>query len=131
MKLSTRSRYGARLMLDLARNRASGPVHLKDVADREGVSVKYLEQLIIPLKKQGLIKSVQGPKGGYMLARRPEEISFGEVIKTLENSTVLVECVQQPESCSRAETCPTRDLWQRASRAMFEELEAISLADKL
>lgn len=131
MKLSTRSRYGARLMIDVARNYTQGPVHLKDVAEREGVSVKYLEQLIIPLKKTGYITSVQGPKGGYMLAKPPEEITFGEIIKILERSTILVECVEHPNTCERSEHCPTRDIWRRATRAMYDELEAITLADKL
>lgn len=131
MKLSTRSRYGARLMLDLARNYDCGPIHLKDVASREAVSVKYLEQLIIPLKKHGLVTSIQGPKGGYKLARPPQDITFGQIIKVLENSSTLVECIEDPEACERSQSCPTRNLWQRASQAMFRELEACSLADKL
>ena len=117
MKLTTRSRYGARLMLDLARHFDQGPVHLKDVANREGISVKYLEQLIIPLKKNGLVTSVQGPKGGHILARPPESISFAEIIKSLETSASLVECVDSPQSCSRSEECPTRDIWQQIGRA--------------
>ncbi|MCF8110809.1 MAG: Rrf2 family transcriptional regulator [Desulfobacteraceae bacterium] len=131
MKLSTRSRYGARLMIDVARNYTHGPVHLRDVAEREGMSVKYLEQLIIPLKKNGYIKSIQGPKGGYMLARPPEEITFGEIIRTLEKSTILVECVEQPDTCERSKHCPTRNIWKQVARAIYDELETITLADKI
>lgn len=131
MKLTTRSRYGARLMLDLARHFDQGPVHLKDVASREGISVKYLEQLIIPLKKQGLVQSIQGPKGGHILARPPESISFAEIIKSLETSAFLVECVDHPQSCPRSNVCPTRDIWRQVRQAMYRELENISLADKL
>ena len=131
MKLTTRSRYGARLMLDLARHFGQGPVHLKDVANREGISVKYLEQLIIPLKKNGLVTSVQGPKGGHILARPPESISFAEIIKSLETSASLVECVDSPQSCSRSEECPTRDIWQQVKQAMYRELENLTLADKM
>ena len=131
MKLTTRSRYGARLMLDLARHFDQGPVHLKDVANREGISVKYLEQLIIPLKKNGLVTSVQGPKGGHILARPPESISFAEIIKSLETSASLVECVDSPQSCSRSEECPTRDIWQQVKQAMYRELENLTLADKM
>lgn len=130
MKLSTRSRYGARLMLELARNFNIGPVHLKDVAEREDVSIKYLEQLIIPLKKKGLVTSIQGPRGGYLLARPPLEITFGDIVRALESTPHLVKCVEEPEVCSRSETCPTRDIWERASRAMLEELEAVTLADR-
>ena len=131
MKLTTRSRYGARLMLDLARHFGQGPVHLKDVANREGISVKYLEQLIIPLKKNGLVTSVQGPKGGHILARPPESISFAEIIKSVETSASLVECVDSPQSCSRSEECPTRDIWQQVKQAMYRELENLTLADKM
>jgi Rrf2 family protein len=131
MKLTTRSRYGARLMLDLARHFEQGPVHLKDVANREGISVKYLEQLIIPLKKNGLVTSVQGPKGGHILAKPPESISFADIIKSLETSASLVECVESPQSCSRSEECPTRDIWQQVKQAMYRELENLTLADKM
>ena len=131
MKLTTRSRYGARLMLDLARNFNQGPIHLRDVASREGISVKYLEQLIIPLKKNGLVTSVQGPKGGHVLAKSPESISFAEIIQSLETSSSLVECVDSPQTCSRADECPTRDIWCQVKQAMYRELENISLADKM
>ena len=131
MKLTTRSRYGARLMLDLARHFDQGPVHLKDVASREGISVKYLEQLIIPLKKQGLVQSIQGPKGGHILARPPESISFAEIIKSLETSAFLMECVERPQSWARYSVCPTRDIWRQIKQAMYRELENIFLGNKL
>lgn len=131
MKLTTRSRYGARLMLDLARHFDHGPVHLKDIANREEISVKYLEQLIIPLKKNGLVTSVQGPKGGHILARPPKSISFAEIIKSLETSASLVECVDSPQTCPRSEECPTRDIWQQVKQAMYRELENLTLADKI
>jgi Rrf2 family protein len=131
MKLTTRSRYGARLMLDLARHCDQGPVHLKDVANRENISVKYLEQLVIALKRHGLIVSVQGPKGGHTLARPPEKIIFADIVRALESSTSLVECVDHPEACDRSKNCPTRDIWQRVRQAMYTELESFSLADKM
>ena len=118
-------------MLDLARHFGQGPVHLKDVANREGISVKYLEQLIIPLKKNGLVTSVQGPKGGHILARPPESISFAEIIKSVETSASLVECVDSPQSCSLSEECPTRDIWQQVKQAMYRELKNLTLADKM
>jgi len=118
-------------MLDLARHFDQGPVHLKDVASREGISVKYLEQLIIPLKKQGLVQSIQGPKGGHILARPPESISFAEIIKSLETSAFLMECVERPQSWARYSVCPTRDIWRQIKQAMYRELENIFLGNKL
>ena len=84
MKLSTRSRYGTRMVLDLAKRFNEGPVRIRDISEREGISVKYLEQLVIPLKQANFIKSIRGPKGGHMLARSPEEITVGDVVKALE-----------------------------------------------
>ncbi len=129
MKLSTRSRYGTRLMLDMAQHYHNGPIHLSDVAKRQDISVKYLEQIIIPLKKGGYIKSLRGPKGGHILARPPEEITVKEIVALLEEGTSLVECCDNSTVCQRSDICPTRLLWKEASEAMFERLQAISLAD--
>jgi Rrf2 family protein len=129
MKLSTRSRYGTRLMLDMAQHYHDGPIHLSDVAKRQAVSVKYLEQIIIPLKKSGYIKSVRGPKGGHNLARPPEDITVKEIVVVLEESTSLLECCDDSTVCQRSNICPTRLLWKEASDALFERLETISLAD--
>jgi len=129
MKLSTRSRYGTRLMLELARHYREGPLQLGDIAKRQDVSVKYLEQIIIPLKKAHYIESVRGRKGGHVLTRPPEEITVGEIVALLEESSGLVECAQDTTVCERADTCPTRLLWKDAYEAMFDRLEAITLAD--
>jgi Rrf2 family iron-sulfur cluster assembly transcriptional regulator len=129
MKLSTRSRYGTRLMLDMAQHYNEGPIQLGDIAKRQNLSVKYLEQIIIPLKKAHYIVSVRGPKGGHILARPPEEVSIGEIVALMEESTSLVECVEKPAVCERAPRCPTRLLWKEASEAMFEKLQAVTLAD--
>jgi len=127
MKLSTRSRYGTRLMVDLAQHYDEGPVSINDIARRQDISPKYLEQLIIPLKKKKHIKSVRGPKGGHMLARPPEEITVGEIVKTLEGKTGLVHCIENPESCNRVDICPTRDIWKTATEALFNKLDAVTL----
>jgi Rrf2 family transcriptional regulator, iron-sulfur cluster assembly transcription factor len=129
MKLSTRSRYGARLMLDMAQHYNQGPVQLGDIAKRQDVSVKYLEQIIIPLKKAHYIESVRGPKGGHILTKPPEEITLGEIVALLEEGTSLVECSDDSEVCQRADVCPTRLIWKEASEAMFERLHAVTLAD--
>ena len=129
MKLSTRSRYGTRLMLDLAQHYHEGPLQLGDIAKRQEVSVKYLEQIIIPLKKAHYIESVRGSKGGHFLTKPPEEITVGEIVAILEEGTSLVECVADPTVCERADICPTRLLWKEVSEAMFDRLEAVTLAD--
>jgi Rrf2 family transcriptional regulator, iron-sulfur cluster assembly transcription factor len=129
MKLSTRSRYGTRLMLDMAQHYNQGPVQLGDIAKRQDVSVKYLEQIIIPLKKAHYIESVRGPKGGHILTRPPEEITLGEIVALLEDGTNLVECSNDAGVCQRADSCPTRLVWKEAAEAMFARLHAITLAD--
>lgn len=131
MKLSTRSRYGTRLMLDMAENYHNGPIHLMKIANRQGISVKYLEQIIIPLKKAQYVKSVRGPKGGHILAKPPEEITVGEIVALLEEGVSLVECSRNESVCERSPFCPTRDIWREAAEAMFAKLESITLADLL
>jgi Rrf2 family protein len=129
MKLSTRSRYGARLMLDMAQHYNQGPIQLGDIAKRQDVSVKYLEQIIIPLKKAHYIESLRGPKGGHTLTKPPQEITLGEIVALLEEGTSLVECANNAGVCSRADLCPTRLIWQEASEAMFDRLKTFTLAD--
>jgi Rrf2 family protein len=129
MKLTTRSRYGTRLLLDMAQHYNQGPIQLGDIARRQGISVKYLEQIIIPLKKASFIQSVRGPKGGHVLARPPAEITVAEIVALLEDGVSLVDCTENAEVCGRADTCPTRLIWKKASQAMFNTLEAFTLAD--
>jgi len=131
MKLSTRSRYGTRMMLDMAEHAHNGPVQMGDIARRQGLSVKYLEQLIIPLKKANYIKSVRGPKGGHMLAKAPEKITLGEIVDVLEGGIDLCDCIENPDSCNKFRHCLTRPIWKRATKAMHDELNAITLADML
>jgi Rrf2 family transcriptional regulator, iron-sulfur cluster assembly transcription factor len=129
MKLSTRSRYGTRLMLDMAENYQGGPTQLGLIAKRQGIPVKYLEQIIIPLKKAGYVSSVRGYKGGYMLARAPEEVTIGEIVMLLERGLELTACSDFPEHCERAETCVMRLLWQQAAEAVYLKLNEFTLAD--
>ncbi len=131
MKLSTRSRYGTRLMLDMAENFGQGMTKLGQIAQRQGISQKYLEQIIIPLKKARYVKSIRGGKGGHMLAKPPEEITVGEIVALLEGGSDLIDCAENPDVCDRAEGCMTRTLWQEAATAMFDKLNAITLADLL
>ncbi len=129
MKLSTRSRYGTRLMLELAKHYAEGPIPLGDIAKRQDVSVKYLEQIIIPLKRAHYIESVRGPKGGHILTKPPEEITVGEIVALLEEGTCLVECIEDTAVCERADICSTRLLWKEVAEAMLNKLQTVTLAD--
>ncbi len=128
MKLSTRSRYGTRMMLDLAQHYDQGPVQIGDISKRENISVKYLEQLIIPLKKANFIKSVRGPKGGHMLAKPPEEITVGEIVRILEGGINLTNCIENPEVCDRTTSCLTRGVWKEATKAMYDKLNSVTLS---
>jgi Rrf2 family protein len=129
MKLSTRSRYGTRLMVDMAQHYNQGPIQLGDIAKRQDISVKYLEQIIIPLKKAHYIESIRGPKGGHILTKPPEEITVAEIVALLEEGASLTDCSEKAEVCERADFCPTRLVWKEAAEAMFDKLQSITLAD--
>ncbi len=129
MKLSTRSRYGTRMLLDIAIHSNGSPVRIKDISQRQGVSVKYLEKLIRPLKKGQFIKSKRGPKGGHMLNVTPEKITIGELVRLFEDELSLTRCVKNPECCPITADCYTRKVWIEASQAMYDKLDSISLQD--
>jgi len=129
MKLSTKGRYGARLMLDLALHHNNGHVFLKDIAERQEISEKYLGHLIPPLKAAGLINSTRGAHGGYALARDPQDITLGQVIRVVEGGLSLVECVARPEVCHRVDYCVTRDIWSLVSKKIMDSLDSINLQD--
>jgi len=118
-------------MLDLALHEGQGPVLLKDLAERQGLSVKYLEQLVGPLRKAGLVKSKRGVRGGFQLSRAPEEIRMLEVVEAVEGSLSLVECVAHPKGCPRSADCATKEVWGKAADAIREVLAGISLADMI
>jgi len=129
MKLSTRSRYGVRMMADLAENFGKKPVFLKDIAKREEISEKYLSIIVIPLRGAGLIQSTRGAHGGYTLAKRPEEISVQDIFDALEGKICLVDCVDNPKECPRVGICPTRDIWSVLGEKIRETLNSVTLAD--
>ena len=128
MKLSTRGRYGVRLMLDLALHYGDGPVLLKDISRRQGISQKYLWNLANPLNAAGLVKSIRGAHGGFMLAREPSEVSIKDLLQVLEGSLSLVDCVESPSVCERSPDCVARDVWCLASKNFLQTLEAVTLA---
>jgi len=128
MKLSTRGRYGVRLMLELALHYGEGPVLLKDIAERQGISERYLWQLINPLKTKGFVNSRRGAHGGYVLGKAPEAISLKAILQILEGSLCLVDCVDNPALCERSPSCISRDIWGEASKNMQQTLEDTTLA---
>lgn len=128
MKLSTRSRYGTRLILDMAQHYGGRPIQLSEIAKRQNISLKYLEQIIRPLKKANYIESFRGSKGGHKLTRAPEKISVGEIVALLEGGDTLTQCSRDPQSCDRMDECLTRYVWQEASNAMFDHLNNITFA---
>jgi len=129
MKLSTRSRYGTRILVDLARHHDQGPVQIGEISKRQDISVKYLEQLIRPLKQANLVTSVRGPKGGHLLAKKPADISLGLVVRLFEGQSELVECISHPEKCAMSQDCRVRLAWQDATRALYEKLDRTTIAD--
>ena len=130
MKLSTRGRYGVRLMLELALHQGNGPVLLREIAQRQDISEKYLWQLINPLKVAGLIKSLRGAHGGYLLAKKPEEVNLKQILSVLEGPLCLVDCVEHPSSCDRSPSCIAHDVWTEAAKGILDVLEAMTL-DKM
>jgi Rrf2 family cysteine metabolism transcriptional repressor len=129
MKLSTRGRYTTRALLDLARHQKAGPIPLKDIARRQEISLHYLEHLVTPLIIAGIIRSSRGPAGGVQLVTPPHQIKLSEVIRLVEGSIVPVECVVNPEVCSRSKVCVTREIWAELERAMSAVLESTTLQD--
>jgi Rrf2 family transcriptional regulator, cysteine metabolism repressor len=127
MKISTKGRYGTRALLDLATHHDNGPVALKDIAKRQQFSLPYLEHLVAPLIAGGLVRSVKGPKGGITLAKSPAKIKLSEIIRLLEGSTAPVECVDNPDICSRSKFCVTRDVWEEVKKATNGILDATTL----
>ena len=128
MKLSTRSRYGTRLILDMAQHHGGKPIQLSEIAKRQNISLKYLEQIIRPLKKAEYIESFRGSKGGHKLSKAPDKISVGEIVALLEGGDTLTQCTRDPHSCDRMDECLTRYVWQEASIAMFDRLNNITFS---
>jgi len=129
MKLSTRGRYGARALLDIALHQGDEPIPLKDVALRQQISLRYLNHLITPLVAAGILRSARGTGGGVRLAKRPDEIKLSEVMQLLEGSIALVDCVDDPDMCTRSGICAARDLWEELKQAMSGILESMTLQD--
>ncbi|MHC4665000.1 MAG: RrF2 family transcriptional regulator [Planctomycetota bacterium] len=129
MKLSTRTRYGIRAILEIAANHGKGPLQTRIIAQRQTISVKYLEQLMAILKSGGFVRSIRGSKGGYTLAKAPHQIKLSDVFNALEGPVVTVECVKDESFCANAADCIARQLWAQVQKAIENVLESITLQD--
>jgi len=130
VKLSTKGRYGVAAMYDLAMHYGQGPISLKSVAQRQGISEHYLEQLMGSLRKAGFVKSVRGAQGGYALTREPNQITVGDIIRVMEGPTAPVDCLITG-GCERdrAGICVTRGVWAKVRDSIDQVLDSISLSD--
>ncbi len=131
MKLSTRTRYGIRAVLELAQNYGHGPLQLRTIAARQELSVKYLEQLMAILKSAGIVRSIRGAKGGYVLAKGPGEIKVSQCFDCLEGHVITTECIADDNYCSRMDFCVARGLWVQVQNAVMDVLESMTLKDLL
>jgi len=129
MKISTRSRYGTRVLLELALHWDEGPVLVKDIARRQHIPLPYLQQLIGPLTKKSIIKTSRGPRGGISLLKPPNEVRLSEVVQLLDGSIARVKCVDNPEICSFSGLCVTHDIWGEVKKATSKVLESVTLQE--
>ena len=130
MKISTKGRYALRLMIDLGENNTGTPISLRDVAKRQGISEKYLEQIISILNKAGYVRSVRGAQGGYLLRREPKEYTVGDILRLTEGSLAPVTCVEDEEMpCERQDNCVTVIVWKKINEAINNVVDNITLQD--
>lgn len=130
MKISTKGRYASRVMLDLALNDTGEPVRLKDIAKRQGISEKYLEQIISILNRAGYVRSIRGARGGYLLAKKPEEYTVGMILRLTEGSLAPVECLEENAVCCDRKTgCATNYVWEKLYEAINGVVDSITIAD--
>lgn len=129
--ISTKGRYALRVMLDLSEQPKDEAIKLKDIAERQGISVKYLEQIIAVLNKAGLVRSIRGPQGGYMLNRNPEDYTVGMILRLTEGDLAPVSCVSYNNNavCSKESACATKTVWHKMYNAINDVIDNITLAD--
>lgn len=129
MRISTRTRYGMRLMVNLALNFGNGYTFLKDIAKNESISEKYLSLIVIPLKAAGMLATIRGVHGGYILSKHPSKISVKEIVEVLEGDLSLVECSKDEKYCIKAKNCVTQDIWSGLSEKITDFLNSFNLED--
>lgn len=128
MKISTKGRYALRLMIDLAVNDTGEPIRIKDISARQGISVKYLEQIVSILNRAGYVKAIRGPQGGYRLVKKPSEYTTGMILRLTEGSLAPVSCLDyEVNDCPRQDSCATLELWKRMDDAIKEVVDSVTL----
>ena len=127
--MSTKGRYGLRVLLDVAMHQNKGPVILRDIAKRQAISEKYLWQVINPLKGAGLVTSSRGSSGGYVLAKEPGKITLLDIVSILEGPVIMVDCVDKPRTCDRSNACVAREAWRRVEDALKKSMSEITLRE--
>jgi Rrf2 family protein len=132
MRLSTKSRYGVRALFDIAYHAEEAPAQIKTISRRQGITPRYLEQIFQKLKRAGIVKSIRGPRGGYYLARKPEEVAVGDVIRAMEEAIEPVFCARPPKGrsrkCRRESKCVAQMIWREAGQRLGDYLDSVSLA---
>ena len=133
MKLSTKGKYGVRAVFEIARREGAGPITIKEIADRQGISFSYLEQILHKLGKAGIIESVRGPAGGYLLGRKPAELTIGDIVRALEGPIALSHCLEPGDTgdCNQADDCVARMVWAKVGEKIEEALDSITFEDLL
>jgi Rrf2 family protein len=131
MKLSTKGRYGLKAMFELSLNQESGPIPLKYIAKKQSISDQYLEQIFSSLKKSGLVKSVRGAQGGYLLAKEPKDITVGDILTVLEGPVSVSDCVLDEDICENSGVCVTKVVWEKIKKGIEEVIDSITLQDMI
>ncbi len=131
MKLSTKGRYGLKAMFELSLHSDKGPVPLNFIAKKQNISEQYLEQLFSTLRKKGLVKSVRGSQGGYLLAKEPKDISVGDILISLEGPVSLSECVIDEDVCVNSDKCVTKVVWEKVKKGIEDVINSINLQDMI
>ncbi|MDO9581648.1 MAG: Rrf2 family transcriptional regulator [Desulfomicrobium sp.] len=129
MKISARSRYATRILIDLAMNEEDAPIRTTSISERTGITVQFIEQILKPLRQVELVTSKRGATGGYHLNKPAAEISLGEIVRVMEGSLSLTNCCDDADLCSRSQACLTRDAWRRVSDIMANAFDSIKLSD--
>ena len=129
MRVSTKGRYALRMMLDLAIHDTGEYISLKDISERQGVTVKYLEQIVTALTRSGMVRSQRGNNGGYRLSRRPSEYTAGDILRVMEGSLSPIACVEEGGSCERSEDCAVQPFWNNFAKVINDYVDSVTLQD--
>jgi len=129
MKISTKGRYGVRILLDLARHENGNPRLIRDIAESQQISEKYISRLIIDLRRAGMVRSIRGAKGGFRLAKSPREVTLLDIVEVMEGPLSIVDCVRAPEKCPRCHRCVTREIWDNLNADIRTSMRKVTLQD--